>query len=238
MTSRANYEKGQSFDTDEVVEEELSTGKQVLSMANLGAWHLRRLVVFVPVFGLIFLAIGFMWFRGVQAESSLNSQAEQMNVLLDQPAPNPEKLLLQADGWDTAYQVVLSGRTTRPEDSDLIQRIISAAADSGIFITETGTTLDSPVTLENETYTSTPLLISAIGSMEGIESYLALLETSEFAAFGIEAAMVEKSFAGYQLTLRGIYYSLPENFGESDLVGDEVVIAVTPITPVDVGTAK
>jgi hypothetical protein len=98
--------------------------------------------------------------------------------------------------------------------------------------------MDSPATLENETYTSTPLLISAFGTMEGIEAYLALLETSEFAAFGIEAVTVEKGLAGYQLTLRGNYYSLPENFGESDLIGDEVVIAVTPITPVDAGAAK
>jgi hypothetical protein len=238
MTSRANYEQGQSFETDEVVEEELSPSKQLLAMVRLGAWHLRRLVVFVPIFGLVFLAVGFMWLKDVQTESSLNSEIKQLNILLDQPSPQPEALLRQADGWGTAYQVVMSSRVTRPADSDLVQRVIDAAADSGVLITETGTTLDSPAILENETFTSTPLLISAIGTIEGIESYLALLETDEFSAFGIDSTIVEKGVTAYQLTLRGLYYSLPENFGESEIDSEDAVIAVTPIALVDEGVAK
>ncbi|MDG0866391.1 hypothetical protein [Candidatus Lucifugimonas marina] len=242
MTSRANYNSAQSFDNDDGIEEEVeqSSAKQVLALVDLAAWHLRRVRVFVPVFGVIFLAIGFMWLQSVREESSLKLQSDQLNILLDQPAPQPELLLQQADGWGTAYEVVLGSRVARPQDSDLIERVITAASDSGLIIVETGTTLDGEAILENESYTATPVLINAIGTLEGIESYLAMLETSEFAAFGIEASSIEEGLVGYQLTLRGLYYSLPENFGETEQEGD-AVIAVTPVVPVDAvgnGAAK
>jgi hypothetical protein len=240
MTSRANYAQGQTFDNEEAVDEEveLSAAGQVLAMANLAGWHLRRAIVFIPLFGVVFLAIGFMWFQGVREEASLKLRSDQLSILLDQPAPEPDVLLQQADGWETAYQVVLDGRISRPEDSDLVERVINAAADAGLVIVETGTTADSVATIENEVYTATPLLISAIGTIEGIEAYLAILETSEFAAFGIEASTVEEGLVGYQLTLRGLYYSLPEDFGEEPTVEDGAVAAVTPIVPVGEGGAK
>ena len=236
MTSRANYAAGQDFDRDERGKEvlEMSAGKQLLSAVRLAAWHARRTVIFVPVFGVVFLAIGFMWIQGLQAESTLNARSKQLSILLDQPAPQPEDLLRQADGWDAAYRVVMAERVARPADSELIARVIKAAADSGVLITETGTTLDSEATIENESYTATPVLISAIGTMESIKAYLQLLETSEFASFGIEAANIEEGLAGYQLTLRGLFYSLPEDFGEVDPAVD-AEIAVTPIVPVDEG---
>jgi hypothetical protein len=234
MTSRANYNRGQGFENDDGFEEEVeqSSAKQAIALIDLGAWHLRRVRIFVPVFGVIFLAIGFLWMQSVREESSLNLQADQLGILLDQPAPQPELLLQQADGWGTAYEVVLGSRVARPQDSDLIERVITAASDTGLIIVETGTTLDGEAVLENENYTVTPVLISAIGTLEGIESYLALLETSEFAAFGVEASSIEEGLVGYQLTLRGLYYSLPENFGE---VEQDVaaVSAVTPVVPVD-----
>lgn len=234
MTSRANYDRGQSFENDEGFEEEVeqSTAKQAIALLDLAAWHLRRVRVFVPAFGIAFLAIGFLWMQSVREESSLKTQAEQLSILLDQPAPQPELLLQQADGWGTAYEVVLDSRVVRPQDSDLIERVITAAAETGLLIVETGTTLDGEAVLENESYTVTPVLISAIGTLEGIEDYLALLETSEFAAFGVEASSIEEGLVGYQLTLRGLYYSLPENFGE--VAHDEsAVIGVTPVVPVD-----
>ena len=144
MTSRADYGRGQDFETDEGFEDEVeqSTTKQVLALADLAAWHLRRIRVFVPLFGVIFLGIGFLWMQGVREESSLNTQADQLSILLDQPAPQPNLLLQQADGWNTAYEVVLESRVARPQDSELIERVITAAGDTGLIIVETGTTLD------------------------------------------------------------------------------------------------
>ena len=240
MTTRANYREDQSFDENDAPEEELelSSGKKLLAAADLVAWQLRRAVVFVPAFGVVFLAIGFLWFQSISEESSLKGQAEQLSILLAQPEPQPEMLLRQADGWDTAYQVVMDGRVVRPADSDLIERVIDAAAESGIVIIETGTTADGVIAIQNENYTSTPILIGAIGTIEGIEDYLALLETSEFAAFRIEATIIEAGPTGYQLTLKGEYYSLPEDFGTEVVNDKEVVIAVAPIVPVDSGGAE
>lgn len=240
MTSRANYAQGQDFDNEEATGEEVdrSAARQALELVNLAAWYLRRAVVFIPIFGVVFLAIGFLWIQGVREEAALKLRSEQLSILLDQPAAEPEVLLQQADGWNTAYQVVLDGRTSRPEDSDLVERVLNAAADAGLMLIETGTTADSEATIENEVYTATPLLISAIGTIEGIETYLEILETSEFAAFGIEASTVEEGLVGYQLTLRGLYYSLPEDFGEEIADEEDVVVAVTPIVPVEDGGAK
>lgn len=234
MTTNANYNRDKSFENDEGFEEdvELSASKQMLALVDQAAWHLRRARVFIPAFGVVFLAIGFLWVQSVREESDLAARAESLSILLDQPAPQPELLLQQADGWDTAYSVVLNSRVARPQDSDLIERVITAATDSGLLIVETGTTLDGKAVLESETYTATPVLISAIGLLDDIESYLALLETSEFASFGIEASSIEEGLVGYQLTLRGLYYSLPENFGETEQDG-EVTIGVTPVVPVD-----
>ncbi len=234
MTSRANHRREQNFDGNEPDGEELdlTTGKRLLAVAETVAWHLRRTVVFVPIFGVVFLAIGVLWLQDVREERSLKQRSDQLTILLDQPAPQPEILLLQAGGWDTAYRVVMDGRTTRPEDSDLIERVINAASDSGLVIVETGTTLDGVVTIENEDYTATPVLITAIGTISGIERYLALLETGEFAAFGIEALSIEEGLVGYQLSLRGLYYSLPENFGKEE-PADEAELAITPIVPVE-----
>jgi hypothetical protein len=236
MTTRANYRAGNDFDGDESLEDglELSAGAKLLAVATLASWHLRRALVFLPIFGVVFLAIGYMWLQGVRAESELNTQSKSLSILLDQPSPEPGLLLRQVDGWEVAYQVALDGSVARPDDSDLIARVIDAATDSGLMIVETGTTLDSVATIENESYTATPVLISAIGTIDEIDSYLQSLETSEFASFGVEAASIEKGLVGYQLTLRGIYYSLPENFGESDPDSDqEAVLAVTPVVPVD-----
>ncbi|NQW21580.1 MAG: hypothetical protein HQ477_12810 [Chloroflexi bacterium] len=240
MTTRSNYKRGQTFDNNEdVVGEqlELSAGKQVLAALNLTVLHLRRTVVFIPIFGMVFLAIGFLWLQSVREEASLNMKADQLTILLDQPAPQPENLLTQAGGWDTAYHVVLEGRVSRPNDSDLVERVIDAAVDSGLIVLETGTTKDDVETIENEDYTATPVLIRAIGMLDSIESYLAMLETADFSSFGIEASTVEEGVVGYQLTLRGLYYSLPESFGEID-PSENVMLAATPIVPIVKGSAK
>jgi hypothetical protein len=239
MTTTASYTAGNDFEGDESLEDgvEKSASAKLLAAASLASWHLRRAMVFLPIFGVVFLLIGYMWLQGVRAESELNAQSRSLNILLDQPSPEPDLLLRQVDGWEAAYQVVLGGRVARPDDSDLIERVINAAADSGLVIVETGTTLDGVATIENESYTATPVLISAIGTMDGIESYLQLLETSEFAAFGVEAASIEEGLVAYQLTLRGLYYSLPENFGESDPDSEEEsVLAATPVVAVDSDT--
>lgn len=234
MTTRSDYENGKSFDNEAASEDDLdpSTGKQVIAALKLLSWHARRTLVFVPLFGVVFLLIGFMWFQGFRQEASLNTQAEQLRVLLDQPAPQPEMLMSEARGWDTAYHVVLQNRVARPEDSDLVASVIDAAADAGLVLTETGTTLDGVATIENESYTATPVLISAIGTIESIETYLQMLETSRFASFGIEAATVEEGLVGYQLSLRGLFYSLPEDFGDDGEVVDSSP-DVTPVVPVD-----
>lgn len=240
MTTISSNQKDQNFDNEELIEEELelSPVKQVLALVALASWHMRRIVVFAPMFGLVFLVVGFMWLQSVREEASLNAAKEQLNILLDQPGPEPEALLQRADGWDTAYQVVLDSRVVRPPDSDLVERVINAASDAGLLIIETGTTVDVEATIENESFNSTPVLISAVGTLDGIEEYLNALETEEFAAFGIDAVTVEEGQVGYQLTLRGLYYSLPENFGEIASDEDEIVIAVTPVLPVDGGNAK
>jgi hypothetical protein len=211
--------------------------EQVLEMARLVTMHLRRVVVFVSIFGVIFLATGFLWFQSNQEESRLNAQADQLSFLLDQPAPHPESLMNQADGWEIAYNVVLDGRVARPQDSDLIGRVLDAAADSGLLVIETGTTADGVEVIRNESYTATPILITAIGLLDDIEAYLAQLENSEFASFGVESSNIDQGVVGYQLTLRGLYYSLPEDFGQdADLEGEELL--AIPITPVELGAAK
>jgi hypothetical protein len=233
MTNNASYTKDQNFDSEDGFDDELevSAGKQILNAVAGTAQMLRRTKVFVPIFGVVFLAIGFLWFQSVQAERSLNAQSVNLRSLLEQPAPQPDQLLLQADGWDTAYQAVLSQRTARPTDSDLLGHAIFAAREAGLVVLETGTTDDGEVTLENEQYVVTPLLLKANGTLRGIESFLAILETPEFSAFEVQASLVNAEEVGYLLTLKGIFYSLPETFGDS-LLGDSGEVAVIPIAAV------
>lgn len=214
MTTHTANQIEQSDQAKNEKELELSIFAKVREALGLIGSQLSRVVVFVPLFGLAFLALGFLWAQGAQKANDLDLQAQSLRTRLAQPAPQPDLLLQQADGWDTAYEVVLNSRTSRLADSDLVGKIVDAAWDSGLVVEETGTTDDGIATLGVEKYVSTPVLLKAIGTFEGIESYLELLETEKFSAFEIQSSMVESQTVGYQLTVKGIFYSLPENFAE------------------------
>ena len=212
---------------------ELSSFDKVREALGLIGSQLSRVVVFVPLFGLAFLALGFLWVQGAQKANDLDLQTQSLHTRLSQPAPQPDLLLQQADGWDTAYEVVLNSRTSRLADSDLVGKIVDAAWDSGLVVEETGTTDDGIATVGIEKYVSTPVLLKAIGTFDGIVIFLETLETDEFSAFEIQSNLVESQTVGYQLTLKGLFYSLPENFAELSDEDDEDSPKVIPLQAVD-----
>lgn len=232
MTSRTDHKNGRNFDTDEGVGDELDAGagRQALEIARFVGLHLRRLVVFGPLFGVVYLIMGFLWYQGVQAERTLEAQTDSQLVLLSQPAPQPELLLEQARGWNTAYEVTLEDRIKRPEDSDLIGRVIDAAESAGLVVIETGTSDDGIATLGNDRYTATPLLLEANGTLNGIERFLHMLETDKFRAFEVQSSMFNADEVGYIITLRGVFYSLPDNYGDV-LDSDDSDAPVIPVGP-------
>ena len=233
MTGKTGGMDRQGLDIDEGAgdEPELSTGQQLLDAALLVASQLKRTVVFVPIFGVVYLAMGFLWYQDAQLERALQAKSDAELVLLSQPAPQPDLLLKQAGGWATAYRVTLGRRISRQADSDLIGRVIDAAQSAGLAVIETGTNRDGIATLENDRYTVTPLLMRANGTLDGIERFLYALETDEFAAFEVQSSMFNAEVVGYILTLRGVFYSLPENYGEvlADEDPDAPVIPVVPV---------
>lgn len=227
MTSKMNHNDGRNPDAYEGVADdfEASTGQRVLEIARLIGFHLKRGVVFIPLFGVVFLIMGFLWLRGVQEERSLESKSESLLTRLSQPAPRPEMLSKQAVGWDTAYQVTLDARTARSTDSDLVGRVLDAATEAGLVILQTGTTDDDIVKLEDDKYTITPLILRANGQLDAIGKFLETLETDEFAAFEIQGSNMTAGQVGYLLTLQGVFYSLPENYGDQ-LAGDDEKVEV------------
>ncbi len=227
MTSKMNQHDGRNPGADKGVgvDFEASTGQRVLEIARLTGFHLKREVVFIPLFGVVFLIMGFLWLRGVQEERSLESKSESLLTRLSQPAPRPEMLSKQAAGWDTAYQVTLDARTARSTDSDLIGRVLDAATEAGLVILQTGTTDDDIVKLEDDMYTITPLILRANGQLDAIGKFLEILETDEFAAFEIQGSNMTAAQVGYLLTLQGVFYSLPENYGDQ-LAGDDEKVEV------------
>ena len=233
MTSKTGIENRRNFDTGERAGDgpDASAGRQLLNVLRLAAFHLRRPGVFVPIFGVAYLVMGFLWYQGVRAERVLEAESGSKLALLGQPAPQPDLLLKQAGGWATAYQVTLGRRISRQADSDLIGRVIDAAQSAGLVVIETGTNRDGIATLENDRYTVTPLLMRANGTLDGIERFLYALETDEFAAFEVQSSMFNAEVVGYILTLRGVFYSLPENYGEvlADEDPDAPVIPVVPV---------
>lgn len=234
MTVKTGDKDRRNFDTGEGAGDEFEpgAGRRVLEIARFMALHLRRVVVFAPIFGVVYLVMGFLWYQGVQVEKILEAESDSQLALLAQPAPQPDLLLKQIEGWDTAYQVTLDGRISRPKDSDLIGRVIDAAESAGLVVIETGTNDDGIATLGNDRYTATPLLMKANGTLDGIERFLDTLETDEFAAFEVQASMFDAEVVGYVLTLRGVFYSLPENYG--DVIADEDSdVTVIPVVPVN-----
>lgn len=230
MTGKTSDIDRQNFDTGEGAEDEpeLSTGQQLLEFFRLVVNQLRRTVVFVPIFGVVYLAMGFLWYQDVQLERALQAKSESELVLLSQPAPQPDLLLRQIEGWETAYQVTLDGRISRTEDSDLVGRVIFAAEAAGLTVTKIGTNDDGTETLENDTYTTTPLLMAMDGTLDGIERFLRTLETHEFAAFEVQSSLLNAEVDGYTLSLRGVFYSLPENYGYA-LADDDPDAPVIPV---------
>lgn len=230
MTSRTSVKDRPDFDIDGRAEDGLEVTKwqQVLDVLHLVAFHLRRTVVFVPIFGVVYLIMGFLWYQDLQAERTLEARSDLQLVLLAQPAPHPDLVLKQIEGWDTAYQVTLDGRIRRTEDSDLVDRVIAAASLAGLEVIKIGTTDDDTVTVENDKYTSTPVLMAANGDLDGIEQFLDMLETDKFAGFEVQSSMLNAETNGYVLTLVGVFYSLPENYGDG-LVDEEIDIPVIPI---------
>ena len=130
MTSRTGGNDRSDFDTDEgaKVGHEITKTQQVLDVLHLVAFHLRRTVVFAPIFGVVYLIMGFLWYQDLQAERTLEARSDLQLVLLAQPAPHPDLVLKQIEGWDTAYQVTLDGRIRRTEDSELVDRVTRRAA--------------------------------------------------------------------------------------------------------------
>jgi len=129
---------------------------------------------------------------------------------------------------------VLDQRTARPTDSDLIGLTIDAAQLAGLVVAETVTTDDGEVTLQNEKYTVTPVLLKANGTLAGIKRFLEILETPDFASFEIQSSLVNSEAVGYQLTLKGIFYSLPETFGDS-ISSEPLDLKVIPLKAVEQG---
>ena len=217
MTGKTNNMDMQKFDTGEGAGDAIaaSGGQQLLAAARLVAVYASRTVVFAPVFGIVFLVMGFLWYQDVQVERTLESKFDSQMALLGQPSARPDLLLKQVEGWDIAYEVTLDGRISRMTDSDLIGRAIAAAESAGLVVLETGTTDDGIATLGDNRYTATPVLMRANGTLNGIERFLAVLESDEFAAFEVQASMFSAETVGYVLTLRGVFYSLPENYSES-----------------------
>ena len=230
MTTRTNDNTRRKLDTDEDAEDEPApgSGQQLLIVARLVADQLTRIVVFAPIFGVVYLALGILWFQSVQAERNLNTVSESQLALLAQPAPRPELLLRQTEGWNTAYGVTLDRRISRPTDSNLIGRVIGAAETAGLVVIETGMDGDGIITLENDRYTKTPMLIKANGTLDGIERFLSALEMDRFSAFEVQASTFTVGTVGYILTLRGVFYSLPENYGDV-LAGMDDDTPVIPI---------
>ena len=173
MTTNSGFAAEQNFNSEEELEPD--DGNQVLSTVIQIASQLKRMVVFVPIFGVVFLVVGFLWFQSVKTEHSYNSQSDSLRARLSQPAAQPDLLLQEADGWDAAYQVVLDQRTARPTDSDLIGLVIDAAQLAGMVVVETGTTNDGEVTLQNEKYTVTPVMLKANGTIDGVNRFLDIL---------------------------------------------------------------
>lgn len=239
MTSKTINNNSQNFDTGEGAGAELepSKGQQLLDVSRLVAANLRRVVVFAPIFGVIYLALGFMWYQDAQAERTLEAMSDSQLMLLAQPGPQPDLLLKQIEGWDTAFEVTLNGRISRPSDSDLIGRVIDAAESAGLVVIKTGTNSDGVTKLGNDKYTATPLLLEANGTLNGIERFLETLETDEFAAFEVQASMFNAERVGYVLTLRGVFYSLPSNYGEV-LAEEDQDTPVIPVVPVDAASAE
>lgn len=238
MTTHTANQTDQSdqLQTDEELEQ--STLARVREILGLAGSQLSRVMVFVPIFGIGFLLLGFLWVQGAQKANELDLETQSLRTRLSQPAPQPELLLRQADGWDTAYEVVLNSRTSRLADSDLVGKVIDAAWGSGLVVEETGTTDDGIATVGVEKYVSTPVLLKAVGTFEGIADFLELLETDEFSAFEIQSSLVESQTVGYQLTLKGLFYSLPENFAElSDEEYDDSPILI-PIQAVEPGEGE
>jgi Tfp pilus assembly protein PilO len=238
MTTHTANQTDQSdqLQTDEELEQ--STLARVREILGLAGSQLSRVMVFVPIFGIGFLLLGFLWVQGAQKANELDLETQSLRTRLSQPAPQPELLLRQADGWDTAYEAVLNSRTSRLADSDLVGKVIDAAWGSGLVVEETGTTDDGIATVGVEKYVSTPVLLKAVGTFEGIADFLELLETDEFSAFEIQSSLVESQTVGYQLTLKGLFYSLPENFAElSDEEDDDSPILI-PIQAVEPGEGE
>ena len=239
MTGMTDNMEIQKFDTGEGAGDAAaaSGGQQLLAAARLVAVQLRRTVVFAPVFGIVYLVMGFLWYQDVQVERALDSKYDTQMELLGQPAAQPEMLLKQVEGWNTAYEVTLDGRVSRSTDSDLIGRVIAAAESVGLVVLETGTNDDGIATLGDNRYTATPLLMRANGTLGGIERFLNVLETDEFAAFEVQASMFNAETVGYVLTLRGVFYSLPENYSDvlaaEDL--DTPAILTGPASGTDAG---
>ena len=69
MTTQALGNSGQGFNSGEEYEEELELTpiQKIRDVANQVARHIRRPIVFAPIFGVVFIAIGFLWFQEAQA---------------------------------------------------------------------------------------------------------------------------------------------------------------------------
>ena len=86
MTTKAINVNAKGMNAEEGFEEdfEITPSQRIREVAKIGAVHLKRTIVFAPIFGVLFLAVGFMWVKDFQAERTILIDSDSLRILLSQ----------------------------------------------------------------------------------------------------------------------------------------------------------
>ncbi len=192
-------------------EAQVPTGKELLrGYLAVVAVHLKRPFVIGAIFALAYVSVGVIYLQGLQENRTLTGDLNARQSVLSLQLPADHELQGALSTWTEAIQAASRLQVPELADSDLLERTLDAAGQSGVIVFSAGTTQDGEEDVNGESYQTSPVLIRATGGLPNLMNFVSVLEGGAIEAFEIKNSLLTTIENDYVLTLRAVVFSQNE----------------------------
>lgn len=185
----------------------LTGGELLRSYLAIVAVHLKRPFVIGAIFALAYVSVGVIYLQGLQENRTLTGDLDARRSVLSVRLPADQELKGALSTWTEAMQAASRLQVPELADSDLLERTLDAAGESGVIVFSAGTTQDGQEEVNGESYATSPVLIRATGGLPNLMHFVSLLEGGAIEAFEIKNSLLTTVESDYVLTLRAVVFS-------------------------------
>jgi hypothetical protein len=160
------------------------------------------------------------------------ARASSARLALSRPAPQTGQLALALQGWQLMLLTAEAGAVEPMADTDLVQRTLDLAEQSGMIVIEAGTRTEMAEEIGGRSYRAVPYIVKARGSLSAAERLLYGLERHLSDTIEISDAIVTNDGDEYLLSVSSVVYSHLTTPGSQT---DEAATEEPSAAPVSIG---